>query len=110
MKKRIWSMLLAIVMVVGLEPGMALTASAEDEVTSAQNINLGYSIIENGDVQNQRWDYIYFGNYSSSPLKWRVLSNKGVGDSYKDADGDVYTSGALFLMTEYALEKMKFGA
>jgi len=109
MKKRILNMLLTIVMMVGLVPGMALTASAEVDATSAQKINLGYSIIENGDVQNQRWDYIYFGNYSNSPLKWRVLSNKGVGDSYKDAAGDAYTGGALFLMTEYLLEEKQFG-
>ena len=113
MKKRMICMLLAIVLVVGLMPGMTLTAFAADDAAdpvSARSINLGYSNIANGDVQNQRWDHLYLGTYNNSPLKWRVLSNAGVGDSYKDAAGSAYTGGAPFLMTEYLLEEMTFGA
>lgn len=45
-------------------------------------------------------DYVYYGDYKGSPVKWRVL----------DADSTNTGSPGMFLLSEYLLEKIKYAA
>ncbi|SHJ34247.1 DUF6273 domain-containing protein [Hespellia stercorisuis] len=87
MKKRILSLLLVVAMVLGIVPFSSVVANAED--TTTKNIELGTSGVADKD-------FVYFGNYNSEDIKWKVL----------DADAD--NTGAaqgMFLLSEYLLEQ-----
>ena len=95
MKKRILSVLLCFVMVLGMMPTMAF---AESSTTKA--IQLGTSGIKSPDDKGNYKDpksYIYFGNNS---IKWRVL----------DADKTNNGKPGMFLLSEDLLaENVKSG-
>ncbi len=103
MKKRFLAILLGLCMVVTLLPTVAL---AVGETTAA--IQLGTSAISGYD-RTTGYDYIYFGSYDSTPIKWRVLSDTSSGESYKDAGGDDYTGRSLFLLSEGLLGTGTYG-
>lgn len=116
MRKRILSIALTLCMVLSLVPltpiAVVATTTTTTTTTSAKDITLGYAALHNADTANAKWDYVYFGTYSDSPIKWRVLSTEGnnttVGTStdtatYKTADGAAYTGNALFMLSENTL-------
>lgn len=108
MKRKLVTLLLAIALLTMMLPLTMLSVFADDSGTTEKNITLGTAAISNGDKANKKWDYVYFGKYEDTPIKWRVLSTSGNGGTYKDANGDEYSSNAMFLFSEYALENMKF--
>lgn len=67
--KRIISLLLAICLVAGLMPTVAFATGSD------KAIMLGASNISGYDSTNG-YDYIYYGKWNSSPIKWRVLDNQ----------------------------------
>ena len=97
MKKRILSVLLCLVMVLGMMPTMAFAGSG----TTTKAIQLGTDGLKdptpttgNDGTYYAPNSYIYFGVNSSAPIKWRVL----------DADADNNgTTNRMFLMSEYTL-------
>ena len=82
--KRLISMLLALCMVLTLLPVTALAADGDA-------MTLGASSIPKGN-------FIYYGNYGSENIKWKVLSDEGNGDTYQDS------GAAFFLLSEYILD------
>lgn len=56
------------------------------------------------------YHYVYLGkDKDNNPIKWRVLSLAGNGGTYKDGnDGAVSEDKAIFLLSEFSLEKTKF--
>ena len=68
-KSRILSLLLAICLVVGLMPTAAFAANND------KAIQLGASNISGYDSTNG-YDYIYYGEWDNSPIKWRVLDEQ----------------------------------
>jgi len=94
--RKVLSMLLAVIMIVGMLPGISSAASAAD---TGKAIQLGVGGIDDpSSTQNSSGtyytpkDYIYFGVKDSKPIKWRVL------DADKANDG---TTGGMFLLSEY---------
>lgn len=100
------------------------------QTAAEKNISLGYTALSDADTVNAKWDFVYFGAYNGSPIKWRVLSTKGnsttTGDmlgtelnsnkgtpvtdtaAYKTADNQAYTGAALFMLSENTLFSTKF--
>ena len=72
-------------------------------------IQLGACGIEGWSDATQSYDYIYYGIYSSNPIKWRVLDDAGNGDSYTDASDKTYTGGSMFLLSEALLGTGTYG-
>ena len=68
-KRRILSLLLAICLVVGIMPTAAFAANND------KAIQLGASNISGYDITNG-YDYIYYGEWDNSPIKWRVLDEQ----------------------------------
>lgn len=68
-KRRILSLLLAICLVVGIMPTAAFAANND------KAIQLGASNISGYDSTNG-YDYIYYGEWDNSPIKWRVLDEQ----------------------------------
>ena len=68
-KSRILSLLLAICLVVGLMPTTAFAAEGD------KTIMLGTNGISGYDSTNG-YDYIYYGEWDNSPIKWRVLDEQ----------------------------------
>jgi hypothetical protein len=68
-KKKALSLILAVAMVLGAVPFTSVVANAED--TGVKKIELKTSGVADKD-------FVYFGNYSSTDIKWKVL----------DADAD----------------------
>ena len=68
-KRRILSLLLAICLVVGIMPTAAFAANND------KAIQLGASNISGYDSTNG-YDYIYYGEWDNSPIKWRVLDER----------------------------------
>ncbi len=101
MEKRVLSVLVALVMVLGLMP-TANIANAEGSGNRA--IQLGVSAIKNpettstGDYTPN--SYIYFGQYQGSAVKWRVLD--------ADIANDGSTHGRMFVLSDEAIEKTRF--
>lgn len=73
MKKRILSILLLFCMVLTLLP---TTAFASND--GAKAIQLGTSGISGYDSTNNSYDYIHFGTWDNSTVKWRVLDTKPI--------------------------------
>lgn len=100
-------------MVVMTLPMTAISVFAAENDATEKNISLGTSAIANADRANSKWDRVYFGTYGGRQIKWLVLSTSGNGGSYTDANGDTYNAsqnGALFILSEYALERIVFDA
>ena len=90
MKKRMISILLIFCMVVGLLP---TTAFASNDAAKA--IQLGTSGISGYDSTNGSYDYIHFGTWDNSPIKWRVLDTKTNMSDAQEGGGFFLLSDAL---------------
>ncbi len=101
MKKRVLSVLVALVMVLGLMP-TANIANAEGSGNRA--IQLGVSAIKSPTTTSTSDytpnSYIYFGQYQGSAVKWRVLD--------ADIANDGSTHGRMFVLSDEAIEKTRF--
>ena len=96
MKKRILSILLLCCMVLGLLP---TTVFANNDGTKA--IQLGTSGISGYDSTNNSYDYIYFGTWDNSTVKWRVLDTKTNMPNAQEGDGFFLLSDALLGTGEF---------
>ena len=97
MKKRILSILLLCCMVLGLLPTTAFANNG-----GAKAIQLGTSGISSYDSTNSSYDYIYFGTWNNSTVKWRVLDTKTNMANAQQGDG-------FFLLSEALLGTGEFG-
>lgn len=90
-KRRILSLLLAICLVVGIMPTAAFAANND------KAIQLGASNISGYDSTNG-YDYIYYGTWNDSAIKWRVLDDQtNTGEN------------GLFLLSEELLGTGNYG-
>ena len=96
MKKRILSILLLFCMVLTLLP---TTAFASND--GAKAIQLGTSGISGYDSTNNSYDYIHFGTWDNSTVKWRVLDTKTNMPNAREEDGFFLLSDALLGTGEY---------
>ncbi len=96
MKKRILSILLLCCMVLGLLP---TTVFANND--GAKAIQLGTSGISGYDSTNNSYDYIHFGTWDNSTVKWRVLDTKTNMPNAREEDGFFLLSDALLGTGEY---------
>lgn len=96
---RLLAALLSLCLLIGLVPGAQTTAFADgtDKAIVPGVAGLNDPVFSNGYYHPS--DYIYFGLYQGSPLKWRVLDADKAFD--KQTDG-------VFLMTEELLETMRY--
>lgn len=94
-KRRILSLLLTICLIVGLIPTVAFAAD------TGKAIQLGASNINGYDSTNG-YDYIYYGEWNSSPIKWRVLDTKTNMANATEGDG-------LFLLSDVLLGTGDYG-
>ena len=94
-KRKILSLLLVICLVVGLLPTSALAAGTD----TGKAIQIGASNISGYDSMNNSYDYIYYGTWNSSPIKWRVLSMNGNSGTYSDGTNTVDAKNAMFLLS-----------
>ena len=93
--KKLLAIMLALIMVLCMLPSVAF---AEGTATG-KAIQNGASGISGYDSTNG-YDYIYYGTWNSSPIKWRVLDTK---TNMKNATDD-----GLFLLSDVLLEKVPF--
>lgn len=93
-KKRLLSVLLSACLIAGLLPATALASGTGKALQKGAACISGY---------NGSYNYIYYGTWDSSPIKWRVLSTSGNGGTYKDANGGSPSNGVLFLLSEKLL-------
>lgn len=97
MKKRIMTVLLCLVMVIGLLPVTAQAAEMDKKT-----IQLGTGSITGYSAKNS-YDYLYMGVYTPPstttpyPIKWRVLDTKTNMDGATEGDG-------LFLLSDGVLK------
>ena len=96
MKKRIISVLLLCCMVLGLLPTTAFANNG-----GAKAIQLGTSGISGYDSTNSSYDYIHFGTWNNSTVKWRVLDTKTNMANAQQGDGFFLLSDALLGTGEY---------
>ena len=88
MKKRIISLLLVLCLAVALVPMAVLAADGDGKA-----IRSGIGDIVGYNSTSRNYNYIYYGTWRDSPIKWRVLDTKtNTGET-----------GALFLMTDECL-------
>ena len=88
MKKRIISLLLVLCLAVALVPMAVLAADGDGKA-----IRSGIGDIVGYNSTSRTYNYIYYGTWRDSPIKWRVLDTKtNTGET-----------GALFLMTDECL-------
>lgn len=73
--KRIISLVLAICLVAGLMPTVAL-ASGTDTGKAIQLVDRGTAASISGYDNTDGYDYIYYGTWNGSPIKWRVLDDQ----------------------------------
>ena len=97
MKKRIISVLLLCCMALGLLPTTAFANNG-----GAKAIQLGTSGISGYDSTNSSYDYIHFGTWNNSTVKWRVLDTKTNMANAREGDG-------FFLLSEALLGTGEFG-
>ena len=97
MKKRIISVLLLCCMALGLLPTTAFANNG-----GAKTIQLGTSGISGYDSTNSSYDYIHFGTWNNSTVKWRVLDTKTNMANAQQGDG-------FFLLSEALLGTGEFG-
>ena len=96
MKKRIISVLLLCCMALGLLPTTAFANNG-----GAKAIQLGTSGISGYDSTNSSYDYIHFGTWNNSTVKWRVLDTKTNMANAQQGDGFFLLSEALLGTGEY---------
>lgn len=96
---RLLAALLSLCLLIGLVPGAQTTAFADgtDKAIVTGVAGLNDPVFSNGYYYPS--DYIYFGLYQGSPLKWRVLDADKAFD--KQTDG-------VFLLTDGLLETMRY--
>ena len=99
-KGRILSLLLVFCLVAGLLPTAAFAAGTD----TGKAIQIGASGISGYDSTNG-YDYIYYGAWNSSPIKWRVLDDKTNFDSDNDGTND----DGLFLLSDVLLGTGTYG-
>lgn len=92
--QRISAFLLCLALLVGLLPTSALAAGTD----TGKAIQLGTSGISGYDSPNG-YDYIYYGTWNNSPIKWRVLDDQTNFDSDSDGTNDA----GLFLLSDVLL-------
>ena len=95
MNKKILCVLLALCMVLGNIPAAAFAAGYGNDKTimpGTSGIEGQFKYYNGVDHFYRPQDYIYFGQYDNSPVKWRVLDTKT----------NMGTKG-LFLLSEYQL-------
>ena len=97
MKKRILSILVICCMVLGLLP----TTAFADNDSVKKAIQLGTSGISGYDSTNSSYDYIHFGTWNNSTVKWRVLDTKTNMPNAREEDGFFLLSEALLGTGEY---------
>ena len=97
MKKRILSILVICCMVLGLLP----TTAFADNDSVKKAIQLGTSGISGYDSTNSSYDYIHFGTWNNSTVKWRVLDTKTNMPNAREEDGFFLLSDALLGTGEY---------
>ena len=113
--RRILSFLLTVALVIGLMPGNMLKVSAEQADALAEEntgntktiAGLGTSVIADPTApasSSDAWNgsYVYYGNYNSSPVKYRVLDASTTDYS---ADG---TTQTMFLDCDSVLFEYTF--
>ena len=91
------ALLLSLVLCLSLLPGAALAAENADSADTGKAIQLGTGGIT-GYADTNSYDYIYYGTWNNSPIKWRVLNDK----TNTGADG-------LFLLSDALLGTGGFG-
>ena len=89
-KRMILSLLLAVCLIAGLLPATALAAGTGKALQKGAACISGY---------NGSYNYIYYGTWDGSPMKWRVLSTSGNGGTYDKSP----SNGVLFLLSEKLL-------
>ena len=97
MKKRILSILVICCMVLGLLP----TTAFADNDSVKKAIQIGTSGISGYDSTNSSYDYIHFGTWNNSTVKWRVLDTKTNMANAQKGDGFFLLSDALLGTGEY---------
>mgnify|MGYP005856101525 CR=1 FL=1 len=91
-KSKILSLLLAICLVVGLMPTVVFAAGI-DTGKAIQLVDSGTAANIDGYDSTNGYDYIYYGTWNDSAIKWRVLDDQtNTGES------------GLFLLSEELLE------
>ena len=90
MKKRIISVLLLCCIVLGLLPTTTFANNG-----GAKAIQLGTSGISGYDSTNSSYDYIHFGTWNNSTVKWRVLDTKTNMANAREGDGFFLLSDVL---------------
>ena len=98
MKKRILSILVICCMVLGLLP----TTAFADNDSVKKAIQIGTSGISGYDSTNISYDYIHFGTWNNSTVKWRVLDTKTNMANAQRGDG-------FFLLSEVLLGTGEYG-
>ncbi|WP_207654843.1 putative Ig domain-containing protein [Pseudoruminococcus massiliensis] len=98
MKKRILSILVICCMVLGLLP----TTAFADNDSVKKAIQIGTSGISGYDSTNSSYDYIHFGTWNNSTVKWRVLDTKTNIANAQRGDG-------FFLLSEVLLGTGEYG-
>ena len=98
MKKRILSILVICCMVLGLLP----TTAFADNDSVKKAIQIGTSGISGYDSTNSSYDYIHFGTWNNSTVKWRVLDTKTNMANAQRRDG-------FFLLSEVLLGTGEYG-
>lgn len=98
-KKKLLSLLLGG-LIAGLLPTTALAAGTKD---TGKGIQTGAACISDYYRGSGKYDYIYYGTWNGSPIKWRVLSVEGNGGTYVKADDSSYSGKPLFLLSEVLL-------
>ena len=99
--KRLGAWALTLALVVGLLPQTAFAAGTD----TGKAIQLGASNISGYDSMNNSYDYIYYGTWSDSPIKWRVLDDQTNFDSNSDGTNDA----GLFLLSDGLLGTGNYG-
>ena len=98
-KKKLLSLLLGG-LIAGLLPTTALAAGTKD---TGKGIQTGAACISDYYRSSGKYDYIYYGTWNKSPIKWRVLSVEGNDGTYVKADDSSYDDKPLFLLSEVLL-------
>lgn len=96
-KSKLLSLLLAICLVVGLMPTSALAAGPDTE-KAIQLVDSGTAANIDGYDSTDGYDYIYYGTWNDSAIKWRVLDDQtNTGEN------------GLFLLSEELLGTGNYG-
>lgn len=96
-KSKLLSLLLAICLVVGLMPTAALAAGT-DTGKAIQLVDSGTAANIDGYDSTDGYDYIYYGTWNDSAIKWRVLDDQtNTGEN------------GLFLLSEELLGTGNYG-